>query len=562
MEPYMIAIVSVAAVAVIFIIGTVVSRNAEKKLRSRLLNGYGKVRNKEYTYEEYESISHYFKNTRDKDHFYIDDTTWNDVDMDKVFMLIDNTESSVGRDYLYKLLRIPVMDKETLLCRDGVIEYMNSHPEERTSIMEEFSRIGFTGKISISDYMENLLRLKPESNFFHYVMMLCIAASIVFTLAVDAPVGVGLILVTCGVSIISYYKIKSRIDSYFECIRQVTSMVSAADSIRRMDIPELSCCNSKLSEAVKRFGKVTRGSFMIAGGRGNTGSIADIVLEYIRMFTHIDIIRFNSILRHIEKNTDVIYELMDTLGFIEAMISIASFRNVIPYMCKPEFNDGSLFSVKEVYHLLIRNPVANSITENRPVLITGSNASGKSTFLKSVAICAILAQTVYTCPAAAYSAPFYRIYSSMALTDSIESGESYYIVEIKSLKRIVDASGNHKSHVLCFIDEVLRGTNTVERIAASSEILKDLADRGVMCFAATHDTELTHILEKYYSNYHFTEEVKGDNVIFSYEIQSGAATSRNAIKLLGIIGYDGDIIRSSQKRADDFMNTGVWRQCL
>ena len=116
--------------------------------------------------------------------------------------------------------------------------------------------------------------------------------------------------------------------------------------------------------------------------------------------------------------------------------------------------------------------------------------------------------------------------------------------------------------MLCFIDEVLRGTNTVERIAASSEILKDLADRGVMCFAATHDTELTHILEKYYSNYHFTEEVKGDNVIFSYEIQSGAATSRNAIKLLGIIGYDGDIIRSSQKRADDFMNTGVWRQCL
>ncbi len=193
------------------------------------------------------------------------------------------------------------------------------------------------------------------------------------------------------------------------------------------------------------------------------------------------------------------------------------------------------------------------------MLVTGSNASGKSTFLKSVAIGAILAQTLNTCPADCYKAPFYRIYSSMALTDDLDSGESYYIVEIKSLKRIVDAAGEPGMKVLCFIDEVLRGTNTVERIAASSEILKNLADNGVMCFAATHDVELTHILEKIYSNYHFDEEVRDNNVIFSYELKKGRATSRNAIKLLGIIGYDGGIIRNSEQRANDFINTGIWR---
>jgi DNA mismatch repair ATPase MutS len=81
-----------------------------------------------------------------------------------------------------------------------------------------------------------------------------------------------------------------------------------------------------------------------------------------------------------------------------------------------------------------------------------------------------------------------------------------------------------------------------------------------MCFAATHDIELTHLLEKDYTNYHFTEEVKDNNVIFSYVIQDGRATSRNAIKLLEIIGYDKEIIKKAEDKANDFIKNGVWRQ--
>ena len=304
-----------------------------------------------------------------------------------------------------------------------------------------------------------------------------------------------------------------------------------------------------------------RGSYIVVSGKQNNGSIGDVIMEYVKMFTHIDLIKFNSIIKNFSRNYEHVTEMMDTLGYIEAMISVASFRHLLPYMCTPEFTDDSRMKIKNVYHLAIKAPVANSIDESRPVLVTGSNASGKSTFLKSVAINALLAQTVHTCPAEEYSAPFYRIYSSMALADNIEAGESYYIVEIKSLKRIVDAAAKPGAKILCFIDEVLRGTNTVERIAASSEILKNLAANGVMCFAATHDIELTHILEDYYSNYHFTEEVEDDNVVFSYLLQKGRATSRNAIKLLKIIGYDDAITNNSKRRADDFINTGVWRKC-
>lgn len=88
-----------------------------------------------------------------------------------------------------------------------------------------------------------------------------------------------------------------------------------------------------------------------------------------------------------------------------------------------------------------------------------------------VAVNAVLAQTIHTCAAESYHAPIFQIFSSMALRDSMENGESYYIVEIRSLKRILDAAGEWRTPVLCFVDEVLRGTNTVERIAAATQIL-------------------------------------------------------------------------------------------
>jgi len=105
---------------------------------------------------------------------------------------------------------------------------------------------------------------------------------------------------------------------------------------------------------------------------------------------------------------------------------------------------------------------------------------------------------------------------------------------------------------------VLRGTNTVERIAASSEILKSLSSKNVICFAATHDLELTELLKDYYDNYHFTEEVLEEDVKFSYLLKNGVANSRNAIRLLSVLGYDSEIVELATKRANGFIASGIW----
>ena len=251
--------------------------------------------------------------------------------------------------------------------------------------------------------------------------------------------------------------------------------------------------------------------------------------------------------------------MIEEIGKLESDIAIASYRHRLPIYTKPILiNDKSVrMNTEDIYHPLIQNPVANSINETRCVLLTGSNASGKSTFLKTIAINAVLAQSIYTVLAQKYEANFFKVYSSMALKDDLKAKESYYIVEIKSLKRILDDKAKD-APILCFIDEVLRGTNTVERIAASSRILQSLSQRNTMVFAATHDIELTHLLEKEYSNYHFKEEVVDNDVLFNYILYKGRATTRNAIKLLSVMGYDKDVIQKADSTAKHFLEDGVW----
>jgi len=307
------------------------------------------------------------------------------------------------------------------------------------------------------------------------------------------------------------------------------------------------------------------GSFWVLSGTAvsMSGNPLDAILDYIRMAFHIDLIKFNSMLSELNAHLEDVDALVRHLGFLETTIAVGAYRQSLSgKWCHPLFTEGDGdeigIELEEGYHPLIPQPVSNSITVTRGVLLTGSNASGKSTFLRTVALEILLAQTVHTCPARRYQAPFLRLYSSMSLRDSIVSGDSYYMAEIKSLKRIMDAVGDGNAKTVCFVDEVLRGTNTVERIAASTQILKSLAGSNLTCFAATHDIELTDLLADYYDNYHFEEEIREGDIFFNYKLLDGKATTQNAIKLLEIMGYGQDITEQAGRQAKNFMDSGKW----
>ena len=526
------------------------NRRRRERIEKKLESSWGKPSTRKITDDEMKVISHYYEDSIENsgaDSGYIDDITWNDLDMDRIYKKMNIANSSVGQESLYKMLRIP-SDIKKLKETDRLASFFASDKEKRKSVQRIFCWLGFSKGVSVSDYISLLSDLKPSGNLIHYLSVILIAAAIICCIFVNPVAGIGLVIVAVSFAVISYYKLKAGVEPYFICITQIVRMVQAAHDIEKLDIEELSEYNRYFKDAEKDFSSVVKNSGILTSGNV-TGSLSEMVLDYVRMLTHIDLIKFNHMLKKLDSHEDKVYELMETLGYIEACICVASFRKQLEYWSRPALSShGTNMSVTEVFHPLIKEPVVNSITTSKHVLVTGSNASGKSTFLKTIAINALLSQTIYTSTSKEYNAPFYRIYSSMALRDDLNAQNSYYIVEIKSLKRILDA-----------VDEVLRGTNTVERIAASSEILKSLRYKNVLVFAATHDIELTYLLEKYYDNYHFQEEVTDDDVKFNYRLFTGPAVTRNAIKLLGVIGYNKNIIDAAESQAGYFIRSGSWK---
>lgn len=530
------------------------------KIRKKIKRSFGNVPDREYKVNEFETIPFYYEKTKGIG-YSVDDITWNDLNMDNIYMIMNHSQTSIGDEYLYKLLRSPVSNADFLNENETYVKYFEENSEKAWDVQEKFARIGRTNNISLYDFINRLKDVKKGSNVTHYICIVLFFASIVL-FCIEPAMGILAIMITMGINIISYFSYKAKIESYFMCVKYLVNIINIGEMLEStIEDKELRPLMEKIGNLSKELRPIRKGIFLLTSS-GMSDSIADIVMDYARMILHVDIIKFNSVLQTTVEKMDVIDDLYENIGRLEACISIASFRKMLPYYCKPEFVDDkkSRIRFEEIYHPSIEDAVVNDLNECRSVLITGSNASGKSTFLKTVAINAILAQTINTCTASCYCGNFFEIYSSMALRDDLESNESYYIVEIKSLKRILDNMSEGK-HILCFVDEVLRGTNTVERIAASSRILKSLAENNVMCFAATHDIELTHILEDYYANYHFEEELEDNNIIFNYKLFKGKATSRNAIKLLGIIGYDEEIIADAEKAAADFLNNGNWMKC-
>lgn len=531
-------------------------RKREKKFIKDLYTNYGQFPNKKYEAAQYNSIRKYFENH--KDGFFIDDITWNDLDMDAVFMQMNHTYSSAGEEYLYHTLRTPFMKEEALVKREEKVRFFMEHEDVRVKMQVLFAKTGKTGKFSIYDYLEFLDTVKDVSNWKHY---LC---DIAFLLAViliffNSSLGIFCTIAVICYNMTTYFKYKSETEPYIISFGYIMRMLQMAEMIVKENIPVLSEEKEKLKQLTKQFNKFKSGSWwLMSPTRMNgTGDPLSIVSDYIRMMFHIDIIKFNKMMLEARGHKKEIDEILTISGAIETAIAIGAYRASLEEWCIPEFEEGRI-CLEKAYHPLIVNPVKNSISSKKGVLLTGSNASGKSTFLKTVAINAILAQTIYTCAAKRYSGDFYHIYSSMALRDNLESGESYYIVEIKSLKRIIDvATANTK--ILCFVDEVLRGTNTVERVAASTQILKSFAGKNTVCFAATHDIELTSLLEQEYENYHFEEEVKDGDVYFNYELKEGKARTRNAIKLLSVMGYEKNIIDKAETMAENFLRDGVWK---
>lgn len=578
----------------LFVVAVLWLMHSQKKKRdaaieARLRKNFGQKPVKRMEAERYAKVPSFYLRRRGSvpPSDDLDDITWNDLDMDALYARIDCTVSSAGEEYLYALLRTPAAGENASLSIPlAKIRYFeeDAHEEIRIRLQKALHTFGYTGRYSLYEYLDLLKDAERESNIVHVPAFVLPAASF-FLMLYSVQAGILCLVASFILNMLTYYRRRGRIEPYLTTFGHLLRMVQCAQTLTRIDCPALQEENRRLRELSPVFDRFKRGSgIVLSGTTSSGGNPVDFLVDYLRILFHLDLIRFNTMLSHYTGHQKEMEEALVILGRIDTAICLASFEKSLPYTCEPELTvnaaaqksaekrplpqpscgnseqkvPGEKLLLTQVYHPLLEHPVPNSLCVTGSILLTGSNASGKSTFLKAAAICAVLAQTAGFCPARKYRGFWYCIRSSMALRDSITAGESYFMAEIRSLKRIEDLRGTNSSPVLCFIDEVLRGTNTIERIAASAELLRLLAADGAICFAATHDIELTQLLSPEFTNYHFEEELKGGDVTFSYVLKDGPAMTRNAIRLLGTMGFDPQMVKNAARRAEIFEETGQW----
>lgn len=542
-----------------------IKKTAAQKMKKELDRRWGKRPDRIYKHEEYERISHYYLHTKGAEDTCIDDITWNDISMDNVFKELNHTWSSVGEESLYKRLRILNPDEKNLEKFGKMTACFEENPDLSKKLQSVYASIGRTKSISLYDFIVKASKLSAKSNWKHYIGIFLLFACVAgfFIVPIYAVIAFFIVL-SCNIYF--YYKEKNDVNNYFVCFEYVIRLIryggQIAEILKEFGNNVFNEDIAEIESLLNRTKNLKKGMFLISSQSVND-SIVEMVMQYIRMIFHVDLIKFNSMVKKTSENIENINGLYEIIGDVEAALAAASFRTCLKeeygFYCIPDFNQKQGICFEEIYHPLIKNAVTNSMRKEKNILLTGSNASGKSTFLKTVAINAILSQTIYTAAAKSYSMPYTMVCSSMALRDDLSTNDSYYMAEIKALKRIMDKTGRG-GNVLCFIDEVLRGTNTIERIAASSEILKYFRQSNVICFAATHDIELTYILEDCYANYHFEEEVSQDDVKFNYHLNRGRTVTRNAIRLLKLLGYPKTLVDNAENRVSEFGETGKWKK--
>src|SRR6185312_14544384 len=247
-----------------------------------------------------------------------------------------------------------------------------------------------------------------------------------------------------------------------------------------------------------------------------------------------------------ESEQNNIDEWFDTLANFEALNSFGILFFNQPGWVFPTIHP-EYFSIEgtEIGHPLIpkEKRVDNFInipSNSELMLVTGSNMAGKSTYLRSIGVNVVLAMSGAPVCAAAFSVSLVQLMSSMRITDNLEESTSTFYAELKKLKTIIEKV-NAGEKVFILLDEILRGTNSLDRHTGSKALIKQLIKKKAAAIIATHDLELANLKEEFSHNilnYHFDVEVSNDELYFDYRLKPGVCNSLNASILMKKIGIE------------------------
>ncbi len=506
---------------------------------------WGKHPNKKQYYDSLDIFYRYVHPDPSDD--IIDDTTWSDLNMDKIYAEIDRTYTAQGEYALYDILKSPLTDASLLNERLRKIKYFENNQKHRETILFELLKLKNKDIYNSAEILWGELPKKVKSRYFFDIMYLLAVCSLLSIFLFGKAALLAVIAVFLINSYI-YYHLKSTYSNIVPAVKYLSKIIKTADRIRKKS-PKNFEYRDKLAKLIKTTKPLYKKIRFLKPPL--FFETAESFFELVNMYFLRELRGFYNASEKINKSRESLKELYCTIGEIDAMISIGSFKAGCVNYCRAEFIDSPdpdyYIKAVDAYHPLLEKPVSNSfIFTKTGIIITGSNMAGKSTFLRTVGINVLLAQTLGICFAKQFELPFMKIITSINKSDDLTGGKSFYFNESDRLLKIINTAGG-QGLCLCIIDELLAGTNSFERLKASEAILRYLTKKNTITLAATHDITLATDMEEMYECYHFIDTVDDSGMNFDYKMKHGISITTNAIRMLDYMGYPKEIINEALK---------------
>ncbi|MCG1263903.1 AAA family ATPase [Staphylococcus epidermidis] len=469
-----------------------------------------------------------------RDHYnkqsFIDDKTWSDLNMDTLFHKINFNFTAIGEMRLYATLRGMFKVNQTSL-----INMFKDNKVFRLNVSYILSKIG---KNVYPLFPDQMLPTKRNILLMFCPLLPFIGFAFIFLIPSK---GILICLTFMILNAILSFKLKKSYDQDLKSIFYTANVIKQSQALSKIESTPAISVDFTHFKASRRF------SGLLA--RVESQDMVSSIIMFIKLVFMIDYVLFHLIQRSYFKYQEEVMACYDYISILDNHYSIAMYQHTLTHYCYPKINNNiNGLQMKSIIHPLLdeENAIANTIDISNHILLTGSNASGKSTFMKAVALNLILAQSIQTATAHSFIYQPGYVMTSMANADDVLSGDSYFMSELKSIRRLFNTYQCNK--IYCFIDEIFKGTNTTERIAASESVLSYLDNQKTyQVIAATHDVELSTLLENTYNNYHFNESIQENSIFFDYKIKPGKANTRNAIELLRITQFPIDIYQRAQQ---------------
>lgn len=469
-----------------------------------------------------------------RDHYneqsFIDDKTWSDLNMDTLFHKINFNFTAIGEMRLYATLRGMFKVNQTSL-----INMFKENKVFRLNVSYILSKIG---KNVYPLFPDQMLPTKRNILLMFCPLLPFIGFAFIFLIPSK---GILICLTFMILNAILSFKLKKSYDQDLKSIFYTANVIKQSQALSKIESTPAISVDFTHFKASRRF------SGLLA--RVESQDMASSIIMFIKLVFMIDYVLFHLIQRSYFKYQEEVMTCYDYISILDNHYSIAMYQHTLTHYCYPKINHNiNGLQMKSIIHPLLdeENAIANTIDISNHILLTGSNASGKSTFMKAVALNLILAQSIQTATAHSFIYQPGYVMTSMANADDVLSGDSYFMSELKSIRRLFNTHQCNK--IYCFIDEIFKRTNTTERIAASESVLSYLDNqKAYQVIAATHDVELSTLLENTYNNYHFNESIQENSIFFDYKIKPGKANTRNAIELLRITQFPIDIYQRAQQ---------------